>query len=310
MKTQQFLLSMTFSMITYGGIMALTFQPTKTHATINQHQHVQGITRPANAVDLSPMQQGHIANITVDEGSLVKTNDLLLALEASAEQASLKVIENQIADTSRIAQAEAKLQSIEARLDIAQAQFHASQDELNALEKLLIENSTSEREVNNARHAVTEAQANVQSAEADIRVAQAELDNITAEHARLSLQAESQRLELQRYMIRAPFSGMITRIDASVGEATNPNEPVLRLVQLDTLEAEFHLSRRIAANLAVGGTLTLYATEPNGTKVPLEATVEFISPELDTATETQRILLSIDNHDLRWPAGMLLTLEH
>jgi RND family efflux transporter MFP subunit len=117
--------------------------------------------------------------------------------------------------------------------------------------------------------------------------------------ARAELELEQRRLD--RLTIRAPFDGRVVRTWARPGEALTMASPIVMMVGMDPLEAEFHMPVRLYGTLSVGRLYTLVADPPvDGS---LEARLRFVSPVIDASSRTFRCVFDIPNPDERLPSG-------
>lgn len=162
-----------------------------------------------------------------------------------------------------------------------------------------------------------------QLAEADLRVAQIKIaslderlgrsvgllernlisrDEIEAMRTDLAIAMSDEaraRTEVDRAVIRAPFSGYVAELAVSVGELIGP-EPLLRLIEVDTLRAEMVYLVGAFGEIATGDTIRLHV-DLTGTEV--DAVVASIDPFLDASSNTFTVVAKIDNAALDLPAG-------
>lgn len=92
--------------------------------------------------------------------------------------------------------------------------------------------------------------------------------------------------------LRAPFDGVVIKIDREVGESVSGVQTeVMTVVQLDSLRITLHLPAETASRLAPGGVVALLLDR----QTPVEAAVEFVSPVIDAASRTVRVSFTIPN---------------
>ena len=126
-------------------------------------------------------------------------------------------------------------------------------------------------------------------------------DDMDADHAKYaSDQAQliaDQKL-LQEMTIRAPFSGTLGAKTISIGDYITAAQKLVLLVDRNDLLAEYNLPERYAPALKVGQTVVIKNNSlPNQT---FTGKIEYIAPDVDTATRTIAIHASINdpNHEL------------
>ena len=82
---------------------------------------------------------------------------------------------------------------------------------------------------------------------------------------------------------------------------------VIKMADLDTLEAQINLPIEMYGDLTVGETYTLSADQPVNREI--DAKLKLINPIIDTASRTFRCVFAIDNRSTRLPAGFTVYLK-
>ena len=119
----------------------------------------------------------------------------------------------------------------------------------------------------------------VQSARADAARAAAQVEKLrgTAAVHRAGLERELARAAKQ--MVRAPFDGVLSARFLDVGDFVSAGQPLARVVD-DTRFVRFALPADLHAHIQPGVSVNVL---PNGSDLPLPATVVDVDPELDAA---------------------------
>lgn len=116
-------------------------------------------------------------------------------------------------------------------------------------------------------------------------------DLATSELAGAEAGLAAQREVLSRYRITAPISGQILRLDAEVGEVTNPNEPLFTVGQPRPLEIVAEVNEEDIPLIQVGQQAYLRADAfPDQV---LDATLAAITPKGDSVLKTYRVRLGL-----------------
>lgn len=118
-----------------------------------------------------------------------------------------------------------------------------------------------------------------------------------------------QRIEaaLERKLLRSPVDGVVSRILRDVSESVSAANPhIMTLVELDRLLVNIYIDPEDARNYVRGAVETLYTY---ATREPLPATVEFVSPITDAATNTVRVKFVVDNTSGQFGSGERVSLE-
>jgi len=212
-------------------------------------------------------------------GNLRALNDATISAEIGGTLLSRLDLGRSVAAGERVAridptEAQAGVRQAEASVRSAETQRNLAQDALSRQEPLYRDSIISAIEFEGV-------QAELNSAEANLSQAEGALDQA--------------REQLRRTDIRATFSGTIEDHLARRGEQVNPGEPIIRVVNTDSMRADVGIAERYMSQLAVGGTVEAtfrsYPDEtfegrilfvgrtirPGSRTVPLE--VEFPNPE-------------------------------
>lgn len=141
----------------------------------------------------------------------------------------------------------------------------------------------------NTTEDVEQAEAKVAEALADVRKAEA---------------------NVAKTIIRAPFSGVITNKNVSVGQIVAANSPVLSIISLGNFEIEANIPEVEIAKLTVGNTATV-TLDAYGNDVPFLATVTVIDPaeRVIDGVSTYEVTLNFKEEDARIRSGMTANLE-
>lgn len=114
------------------------------------------------------------------------------------------------------------------------------------------------------------------------------------------------REELERRVIRAPFSGRLGLIDLARGDSLAVGSPVVTIDNTESMIVEFEMPERAVPLLAVGRAVSLNTLLLRGQ--PLEGEITAFDSRLDAVTRTVTVRARVDNSDgMIWP-GMTLNV--
>ncbi len=147
----------------------------------------------------------------------------------------------------------------------------------------------------------------VHRAQADLEIAQAHLLEAEEDLVLRQLEYEKIKTQVERRTIRAPISGVVSRIYKEQGEFVAPNDPsILTLVQLDPLLAVFSLTSEQAGMLRADQEVSVQV--PGVTQM-VPAIVEFIAPVTDAESGTILVKIRLDNSAGAYRSGTRCTLH-
>lgn len=103
-------------------------------------------------------------------------------------------------------------------------------------------------------------------------------------------------------MLTAPISGLISRVDIAIGQPISPDQTLMEIIDLATVEASAHVPQHLAGRLALGQTarirLSVFPDEV------FEAKLAHLAPIADSTTGTLEAAFHLPNTDLRLRPGM------
>lgn len=233
-----------------------------------------GVAQPSQQVTLSVPVEGVLHEVMVREGSHVEAGQVLAKLDDRIARAAVLA--------ARVASEHS------AELEHAQHELRLAQIKVDRLQSVIDSGAVRTLDLEEAKTRLAQASASVASAQN------------AALQARRNLQLEEARLE--RLTIRAPFTGIVTRIDAHVGSTLTTATPLLHLVNTETLRAEVFVPVAQFARLHAQASYDIHLGAPVAKKA--QARLAFIDPILNSATGTVRCLIEIPNPNNRLPAGL------
>jgi RND family efflux transporter MFP subunit len=202
--------------------------PSQAYTLLN----ASGYVVPQTRADVASKATGRLEKLEVEEGSVVKTGQILARIENRDMAAAMN-------------QAAANVQVARTHLQRSEAELRESTLALNRAKTLATKKFVSPEAVDTeiARHA--RAVAAVDSAKAEIAAAEAAY--------------EGARVALEYTLIRAPFDGVILKKHADVGDILAPFSPttqskgsVVSMADLGTLKVEADVSESSLSKVRLG----------------------------------------------------------
>ena len=249
----------------------------------------------AQIAQVTPLVAGSAIEVLVEDTQQVKAGDVLVRLDqanakiavaqaqadlAAARRRFGQAVATNGALSAQIDTSSAAIVQAQARLRSAQAEFDKARIDLQRRETLVASGAVSGEEVTQARRTFATASAALDAARGGIsevssarRVAQGQFaandalvrgSNIDTDPAVQAAAArlDSARLDLERTEIRAPVSGVVSRLQIQVGQRLNPGQIIMTIVPVDKLyvDANFRESqlRRVRIGMPVTLTSDLY----------------------------------------------------
>lgn len=234
------------------------------------------LIEPAQVVEIRSPVEGLIGKVYVQRGDPVKTGQVLVELESSAERSAVESAKFR-------AQMDGRIITSKNRLEYATKKFNR----LNELQK---QNYIPAQQRD-------EAEAEMRIASSDLRDA---MEN--QELAKIEYQRAVNLLNLRT--LRSPFNGVVVDRMLNPGdlaEAGTGRKPVLKLAQIDPLRVEVVLPLAAYGKLRVGMTGQVI---PEGLGGRHAATITVVDRVFDAASGTFGVRLELPNHRRALPGGI------
>lgn len=274
-------------------------------------------TVDANQVIVSAQVEGRIQKLAVDEGTPVKTGDLIavldpaeLSAQEAAADATITSLQHKVSEmkyteastsgstTSDVANAKAKLASAQAQLLQSKATLDRTQSDSRRTVELAKGGVASDQERVQAETNLRAAQASEQASEELVRAAQADLDAATARThqanaAQSTVQATQADLKaaiaqknqaqvrLGYTNVYAPVTGTVSVRAARQGEVVNIGAPIVTVVDFSDTWVRAAIPETYADHIGYGDSLRIRL--PGGTIT--QGKVFFKGVEGDFATQ-------------------------
>lgn len=246
----------------------------------------EGFTEPAKQALMGAPLDGILMELPVVEGQPVAMGDTLAVMDDRVQRVAVEI---------------ARLESESvAAIDAAQAAVDEATVEWENQVALEQRGSATERDVRRALAAQKQAEAELLRARENVAIA--------AEQYRL------EQAQLERYTLKAQFPGVVQVIDTAEGAALRLNDPILMLVNNESLRATINLPETLQRDerMAVGRVYTLERLELRGTQRrvigELRGKLINIDEGIDRGSQTLRFTFEIDNPGepgQRMPSGFL-----
>jgi cobalt-zinc-cadmium efflux system membrane fusion protein len=142
--------------------------------------------------------------------------------------------------------------------------------------------------------------------EADIRSQQALIDGIRQRLRRFGIADDSPH-GIFLTPLKAPFSGVVTKAQASSGDVVDAGRDVFTIADLSRVWVQAEVYEKDLGRIRIGQSAFITVdTYPNQS---FEGKVAYISDVLDPQTRTARVRCEVSNHDLRLKTDMFANIE-
>lgn len=246
-------------------------------AKIDEVVVAQGDLEPAGAVKpIKAVQSAVVEEIFVKEGQVVEPGQPLIRFDTDKSQAQKsnvsrqllieqqRILEQANASRARLENLQAKRQSLISKRDSEKLSLVNQEDILRRLDYLTKQGGMGLVEYMQEKDKGQQMRSQIAQTEAAIRQTDAELDEVSSdllkqrkESDRQLSDLERQRVEvkeqLQTELLKSPVRGQVFDLTpTSKGYAVAPNEPLLKIVPLDKLQAKVYVTSKDIGFVKVG----------------------------------------------------------
>lgn len=279
-KRKKFLRLLAMVVVTLAVIWAVWYFITQAGRVHTDNAYVG-----ADTAVVTPLVGGPVKEVRVGGTQMVNKGDVLVVLddadarvdlanaEAMLQQAQQRFRQTKATGASldaRLSARSAESAAARARLTVAQADFEKARAALNRREGLVSSGAVSAEELTTVRTAFQQAGAALEQAQAGVGAAEATrasavgdlasnealtrgVSELTApDVAAARARVAQARLNLERTIIRAPISGVVTNRQVQVGQRVAPGAPIMTLVPTDRIYVDANFKESQLKNVRPG----------------------------------------------------------
>ena len=177
------------------------------------------------------------------DGGWVREGDLLAQIDPFEFDAAVASREAQVMEAgARLTEIGAQIDAELSNITYDREQLEIAERELQRREALAKDKVISEKALDDARLARNERARTVALSERNLQMLRASAERQQAVIAQAEVALKRARRDLRNTRLLAPFDGYLTETGAAIGKSLPVNGQVARLIDLNQLEAKFHLS--------------------------------------------------------------------
>ncbi|QDV88468.1 efflux RND transporter periplasmic adaptor subunit [Stieleria magnilauensis] len=263
-----------------------------------------GTVTPSRTTTIGYSLPGRLKTLHAKRGDRLAAGDAVadlqtdvIQIEIAAAKAELRLVEHQLAELQAGSRDE-DIAEAEARMEAAGAIARRSASQLSRMSKLVQSKAASVEELDVATAEADSSRQLLQAATiAHARlVSGPRVEQVAQAQARVDLQREQVRLledRLKKHTLIAPFDGYVTAEYTEAGAWITAGDPVVDLIELDTVRVEVAVPAAQVVFLRPGQTIHVEFDARPGEL--LLGQLERIVPAADTRSRTFPVLVRIKN---------------
>jgi RND family efflux transporter MFP subunit len=167
-----------------------------------------------------------------------------------------------------------------------------------ATEQARAELADAKRRYTNARR--LRKQRTISANEVDLRDAEVQIDKATLQ--RMIAEQRKQQARVEHHTVKAPFAGVISERLTEVGEWIQPGNPIVNLVAIDDLRAEFRVPQEFYLSLNEQSRMRITLDALPGKQ--FDGVISAVVPVSDPSARTFLVHASLNTGDIRITPGM------
>jgi multidrug efflux pump subunit AcrA (membrane-fusion protein) len=258
--------------------------PTRYPATVVDPVLEKCTVKVKEELFLPAKDAGHLVNLGVELGDIVKQNDILAQIDDSEAVAAQKVAEAQWHVAELNAGEGSKIQ-----IEFAQDAANLAENEYRKLQQVARERAVTEWDLERAKLEWVKSQAQVK-----VRVLEKSLaeHEITAKGAEL----EAANKAVERRQLKAPFDGIVVERFRRQGEWVQAGEPILRLMNFQTMVVSGKVSSDLYRRQDVAGKqVTVEVQLARGERLEFPGKITYVSPITDSLNQEFAVEAEVAN---------------
>ena len=259
------------------GVVALR----STARSIDNAVILRGQTRSMREVEVRAETSSTVISEPLRKGIAVNRGDILCELDPGTRPTALLEAE------ARLKEAKARVPEAQARIAEAQARLYEAEINLTAASKLSEGGYASETRLAAARATERAAHAAIASGLSGLETTKAGIESARSEVA-------AAKKEMDRLVLKAPFSGILESDTAEIGSLLQPGSLCATVIQLDTVKLVGFVPETQVNRVTLGAV----AGARLATGQEVRGNVTFISRSADQNTRTFEVEITVPNADL------------
>lgn len=264
-----------------------------------------GTIVPRRTTDLGFERSGKLLNLKFDQGGLVTVGTPIAFLDTrniKAQQRELLAEKKQVNAVLKELQAGSRSETIAAAqstVNSLKSQIKLAQTKSQRRQELYASGAISREQLDEATTEVTTLQARINEAQSklDELLTGTRPEKIEAQQAiieQLDAKLASLELELEKSVLKAPFTGKVANRLVDEGTVVSPGQTIVTLVEASVLEVQIGIPVDTATQISLGSKQQLLIGSRQ-----YQAQVLSVLPQLDSATRTLTVFLGLDENAAR-----------
>ena len=207
-------------------------------ATVEESSEYSAVLKSRKSISLYPQIDGHITKIFVTSGDNIIQNQPLMEVDPLKQKASVLSYEEAIrTDKADLEAAKETLKSLEATKVSRLSNLNYAQHQVSRYTALEKDGAVATQDLDQWTNQAKMAEGDFNNVEALIKAQKATILKLERTIKQASANLKAQQEQLNYYMIKAPFAGMVGDIPVKLGDYVTPTTKLTSVTQNKPLEA-------------------------------------------------------------------------
>jgi multidrug efflux pump subunit AcrA (membrane-fusion protein) len=274
-----------------GGVPVKSMTLTSTPVTQSAVYQANLISR--YSVTLQPQVSGQVGSIKVQAGDRVSAGQTLIIINSKRQTA---ILNSSRADAkalhATILQSQNMLESYQIQRKALTSNLDLNKKQYARYKALYEKKSVSQQDLEKYTDSFNKASSDLESNTVQILAQKSAILAAKGNYEKAVANTQQQSAILQYYEIKAPYSGIVGDIPVKVGNYVTENTQLISITQNNPLEVNVGLPVEKVFDIKKG--MTIDVLDNNGNVVGTSE-ISFISPRVDTATQTILVKSNLAN---------------
>ena len=211
---------------------------------------------------------GKLISFNIEEGTVIDS----AAIVGCVDTVQLQLKKQQLA--AQIENAQARTESVLSQIDVQKEQIKTLLVEKERIERLLKDNATPTRNLDDINGKISVAESQIRSIEAQSKP-------LTSEIASLQKQIAQINDQISKSIIKNPMRGTVIEKYAEPYEIAAPGKSLYKIANLEYITLRAYVSEKQLANVKVGGKVKVLTDNNTDKMKETEGTVTWVSAQAE-----------------------------
>jgi multidrug efflux pump subunit AcrA (membrane-fusion protein) len=273
---------------------------------------------PNQEISIASKISGKVNAVNVKVGDKVTQGQVLFTLDSSELKAQLDQqqanVNQQNANLQKTQDSSVEQSVLQASQTVQSSQltYNDAKSYYEKMQNLYGTGAIAKQDLDAAALKYNNAQVALNSAQDNLNIIQQKVGPESVSVAQAQVQAAQAgedllRTQISEATISAPIAGIVSAVNIDIGEMSSSSATAVTVMDSNTLLAEINVPSNLVSKIQAGQSVTVEITDSSEKTVT--GTIDNISPEADSKTQSYLVKVKIDNSQGEFKPGMFSKVE-